>query len=487
MGFRLNRPRGTCAVLALAGVLAASCSSSNNLSSGGRAIAAADHIQVIDNFSARDLEQRFEDVAKRVSPSVVAISATESAVETDATLRSDDLNPDKLASMLEAVDRTVGTGFVVDSDGYILTNDHVVSGAEQLWVTTDSHKVYPAIVVGTDPRSDLAILKIPATHLPVAHFAQAATRRGQWTIAIGNPYGLAGSGEMAVSIGVVSALNRSLPRLSGKEDRLYSGLVQTTAQINPGNSGGPLFDLNGDVIGINTAVILPQKQTNGIGFAIPADAHVRRIVENLKQGREVVYGYMGVRVTSPTPRERRDAGLTDDAGGVRVESVEANSPAAKANLKPGDILTQLDGEAVRDSDDFVRLVGMCPVGEPVKAVLYDNGARTLDLALRSRPTPNQTVTRKNQRLRWRGMLLGSVPIGWDLGPSKKSCAGVLVIGVDSKSAAVQDGIKAGCIITSVAGKTVHNLAELQRIINDTPAAQCRLEIASPAGAVVSIN
>jgi serine protease Do len=488
MGFRFIRPRLACALAPLS-LLLASCAATHSSSLNGsvHAIAAADHIEMADNFSAPDLELRFEDVAKRASSTVVAISATESTIESDATLRSDDLNPEKLAGVLETVDRTVGTGFIVDSDGYILTNDHVIASAEQLWVTTDSHKVYPAIVVGTDPRADLAILKIPATQLPVAHFAQNAAHRGQWTIAIGNPFGLAGGGEMSVSVGVISALNRSLPRLSGKEDRLYAGLIQTTAQINPGNSGGPLFNLNGEVIGVNTAVILPQKQTNGIGFAIPADLRVLRIVDNLKQGHEVVYGYMGVRVSEPTPRERRDAGLDENAGGVRVESVEPDSPAAHAKLRVGDIITCLDRASVRDSDEFVRLVGMCPVASPLKAILYRDGSQTASVTLRSRHTPALTVTRDSQRFRWRGMLLGPLPATWDFGTTKKPTCGVMVIGLDAKCPASSDGIKAGSVITAIAGKPVHDIAELQLIINDTPAAKCRIESANPPAAVVSVN
>ena len=450
----------------------------------GEATEAADHLHVVDNFGAADLEKRFEDVAARASSTVVAISATESPVETEASLRSDDISSDKLAGLLETVDRTVGTGFIVDADGYIVTNDHVVAGAEQLWVTTDSHKVYPAIIVGTDPRADLAVLKIPATGLPAAHYSKNVARRGQWTVAIGNPYGLAGGGNMSVSVGVVSALNRSLPRLSGKEDRLYSGLIQTTAQINPGNSGGPLFDLEGDVIGVNTAVILPQKQTNGIGFAIPTDSHVLRVIENLKQGREVVYGYMGVRVSVPTPHERREVGLEDESAGVRIESVEAGSPAASCGLTVGDVVTELDGETVRDSDDFVRLVGMCAVGEPLKAVIYHAGEKSVTMRLRSRPTPAQTVTHASQRLRWRGMLLGPIPAGWDFGNARKPAGGLLVIGIDSRSSMVDEGIKAGAVITSVAGKPVHDVATLQKIINDTPAERCRVEATGTSRVVV---
>jgi S1-C subfamily serine protease len=487
MGLRIVLPWHRAAVVALCLGLV-SCSATGVGSPDiGRAITASDRIEVVDNFGAPDLEQHFQDIAAKVSSSVVAISATDSAVEAEATLHSDDLNPDRLAGILDTVDRTVGTGFVIDSDGYILTNDHVIANSEQLWVTTDSHKVYPAIVVGTDPRADLAVLKVPAKDLPVAHFATNPTRRGQWTIAIGNPYGLAGGGDMSVSVGIVSALNRSLPRLSGKEDRLYSGLIQTTAQINPGNSGGPLFNLNGEVVGINTAVILPQKQTNGIGFAIPFDARVRRIVENLKQGHEVVYGYLGVRVSTATPRELRDARLDENAGGVRIDAVENDSPAQAAKLKTGDIITQLDGETVQDSDDFVRLVGMCPVGKPVPAVIYRTGAIKASIKLRSRPTPPQTVTRESQRFRWRGMLLGPIPAGWDFGAAKKPLAGVMVIGIDAKSPMTGDGIKAGSVITAVAGRAIHTIAELQQIINDTPGSKCRVDAANPPSAVLAAN
>ena len=488
MGVRIAQSGrgGAVALLGLSGLLA-SCSTLGlaPLDRAAGAGTASARLEVVDNFGAADLEKHFEGVASRVSPTVVAISATEATVDTDANLRSDDINPDKLAGMLEAVDRTVGTGFIVDPDGYIVTNDHVIAHAEQLWVTTDAHKIYPAIVVGTDPRADLAVLKIPAADLPVAHFAQNSTHRGQWTLAIGNPYGLATGGQMSVSVGVVSALNRSLPRLSGKEDRLYADLIQTTAQINPGNSGGPLFDLNGDVIGINTAVILPQqKNMNGIGFAIPADAHVRRIIDNLRQGHEVVYGYLGVKVTSPTPRERREAGLSED-GGARVETVEPNSPAAAAKIKAGDIIAKIDGELVRDSDDFVRSIGWCPVDEPVKAVLYRHGPRNVTMALRARETPPQTITHDSQRLRWRGLLLGPIPTRWDFGAAKRPATGIMVIGIDAHSPFLTEGLKAGSVIATVAGKPIHDVAELQRIINDTPAQQCRVELASPSNAVVS--
>ncbi|MDB5297552.1 MAG: 2-alkenal reductase, partial [Phycisphaerales bacterium] len=311
-------------------------------------------VRIDEDFDAPKLERQFEAVARRVVGSVVAISAVDSPVASDEVQHAGRTNPDKLNAALESQDRTVGTGLVVAAEGYILTNEHVVGRAAQIWVTTDDRKVYPAVVVGSDPRADLAVLKVPAAGLRPVAFAAAPARRGQWAIAIGNPYGLAGDGELAVSVGVVSAVGRSLPKLSGREDRLYQDLIQTTAQINPGNSGGPLFDAAGDVIGVNCAVVLPVKQTNGIGFAIPAGPRLRAVVDRLVAGREVTYAYLGVRTTTAAPADCTAAGLPVDAGGARVDYVEAGSPAAAAGLRAGDIVTALAGAAVAASEPFIR-------------------------------------------------------------------------------------------------------------------------------------
>src|SRR4051794_961886 len=234
MGRSVLRGRSTrgalaAGVLALSGMLlscttaqqhrsAAFAPSSNNLSAQpaaiGSAVEAASRTPAVlpndgfgETLDLAGLQDRFASVAAKISPSVVAISATEADFNYEAALRADDLNPDKLASMLAGSDRTVGTGFVIDGDGYILTNDHVVSHAEQLWVTTDDKKVYPAMIVGSDPRADLAVLKIPTNKLPAVKWADPSKlKRGQWTIAIGNPYGLAAEGEMCMSVGVISAM-----------------------------------------------------------------------------------------------------------------------------------------------------------------------------------------------------------------------------------------------------------------------------------------
>jgi serine protease Do len=429
------------------------------------------------------LQQQFQDVAKRVSPSVVAISAAIQSVDTEHTVRSDEMNPERLAALLDRTTRTVGTGFIISEDGYILTNEHVVGDAEQLWITTDDRKVYPAIVIGSDPRGDLAVLKIPADHLqPVKFAGNANVQRGQWSIALGNPYGLAGEGEMAMSVGLVSAVNRSLPKLASKENRLYFNLIQTTAEINPGNSGGPLFDLAGNVIGINTAVVLPQKNTFGIGFAMPITARMLAEIEDLKQGKEVVYGYVGVTVATATPRERSNAGI-DQPIGVRIDSIESDSPAS-ASLKEGDLVTEIDGQGIADSDQFVRLVGTSPVDRAARFTVYRNGHElALGVTPHKRMLPTVAVTRETQRLRWNGMLLGPVPAHWDVATAQKN-AGLMVLALDNAN--TKSGIPQGSIISAVAGKTIRSIAELQQVLNSTPADQCSIELAN-ARTVVAID
>lgn len=431
------------------------------------------------------LEDQFEAIARGVAPSVVAISASLTSVDSDDAVHADALNGDKLEALLNRSTRTVGTGFFIDNEGYILTNEHVVGEAGQMWITTDDRKVYPAIVIGSDPRCDLAVLKIPAKHTPAVKFARpGGVHRGMWTIAIGNPYGLAELGEMSICVGVVSAVDRSLPKLSSRENRLYANLIQTTAEINPGNSGGPLFDLNGQVIGINTAVILPQKQTNGIGFAMPVTDHLLKKIEDLKQGREIVYGYVGVMVSNPTARERRSGGISEPVG-VIIDSVEPSSPAAGL-LKTGDLLVRIDGTFIHDSDHFVRLIGELAVCRPTPVEVRRDGKKlAIDIATRKRQLPSVAVTRENQRFRWRGMLLGPIPANWDFsGPRPET--GVMVLGVEAGSPAVKEGFQAGAVITAISGKNVADVIELQRVVNDIPPEQWRIETAGgPNPAVAS--
>jgi serine protease Do len=304
-------------------------------------------------------------------------------------------------------------------------------------------------------------------------------------VTIGNPFGLATDGEMALSAGVVSATARSLPKLASKEDRLYSDLIQTTAQINPGNSGGPLIDVNGDVIGIDTAVILPQKQTNGIGFAIPITRSLLEEVKQLEEGREIVYGYVGVTVEMPTQQQREEAGVSE-AVGVCVETIEVGSPAARGDvLRSGDIIVKVNGEAVVDSDRFVRLVGAAAVGKPAVLNIFRDGKPLVARVTPTKRPVQYVVTNQNQRLYWRGMELGPVPTNWPAAKQPNGLVGILVIGIEDDSPMKKQGLCAGTVITGIAGRPVATMTQLQKLLNDLPAEQCTVQTAGSTTEAVS--
>jgi serine protease Do len=458
---------GRCFAVALLsiGALSLSCNQVPNAARQagfGNAAVSADSADPADYPPLGGLEARFAALAKNLAPSVVAISASSQSFDSEEVLSAERMNPEKLEALLDKTTRMVGTGLVVDADGYIVTNEHVVGEAENVWVTTDSGKVYPALVVGTDPRQDLAVLKIPKSGLTPVQFAPNPNiQRGQWAIALGNPYGLAAAGGQCISIGVVSAIDRSLPKLSKKENRLYSGLIQTTTTINPGNSGGPLFNLEGQVIGINTAVIMPEKKANGIGFAMPISAHLLSSIETLKQGREVVYAYLGVTVATPTAKERRSAGVSEDQG-VRVDGVDKGSPADKL-LEENDIILSINGQGVRESEQFVRIVGIASPDRKTRLIVRRDGdEKTLDVSLARRPTALSAVTRDSRRLRWEGMLLGAVPANWSHPTAKQ---GLVVLAISEKSRYAKN-VKEGDVITAVAGRQVADVTDLQQILND---------------------
>ena len=457
---------------------------------------ASEVITPADTLELTGLQQRFEAVAAKVAPAVVAISAVQSHVadadeqapenvparsetsSVSSSFRSEEMNPQKLQEILDQSTRTVGTGFIFDSNGYILTNEHVVGRAEELWVTTADHKVWPAVIVGSDPRADLAVLKIPASGLTPVQFATDQPHpRGQWTIALGNPYGLSTDGDPCMSVGVIAATDRSLPRLAVKEDRLYSRLIQTTAQINPGNSGGPLFDIEGKVIGVNTAVILPQKQTNGIGFAIPITSRIVSEAHALEQGADIVYGYLGVTVTDPTEIERSAAGAAIDAG-VRIESTEPDSPAASAALQSGDFLIAFNGQTIRDTDQFVRLVGDAKVGESITMTLLRNGKQVTACATPKRRPPGlAAVTHDTQKIHWRGLWIGPTPAGFG-GEAGNSAASLKILSVDDTSPLKSQGVSTGRVISTVAGRNIGTIADLLTVINEVPAEKCIVVLAS---------
>jgi serine protease Do len=255
--------------------------------------------------------------------------------------------------------RSLGSGFIISADGFIITNNHVIEDADEIKVTLSDEKDYPARIIGTDVKTDLALLKIEVDHdLPVAELGDSDDLEvGDWVIAIGNPFGL----ERTVTAGIVSARGRVIG--SGP----YDDFIQTDASINPGNSGGPLFNLDGEVVGINTAIVASGQ---GIGFAIPVNM-AKDLLPQLKTGK-VSRGWLGVQIQKVTPELAESFGLKEETGAL-VADVVADSPAAKAGLKTGDIIIAFNGRPVDEMNDLPRMVAAVPPGEKVTVTFLRDG------------------------------------------------------------------------------------------------------------------
>jgi serine protease Do len=277
---------------------------------------------------------------------------------------------------------SLGSGFIISPDGYIVTNNHVITArngndpVDTITVTLSDRTEFQARIVGRDPLTDLALLKIDGRNLPYVRFGQSdRVRVGDWVIAIGNPFGLGGT----VTAGIVSALHRNIQ--AGQYDRY----IQTDASINQGNSGGPMFDLAGNVIGVNTIILAPAGGNIGIGFAIPAE-QAAPVVEQLKSIGRVRRGYLGVSIQPVTPEIASALGLRKDRGEI-VASVEPDGPAKKAGIQPGDVITKVNGQDVTVDNTLSFIVANSGIGSRVPIELYRNGKRlTLTATLVERPT-----------------------------------------------------------------------------------------------------
>jgi S1-C subfamily serine protease len=274
----------------------------------------------------------------------------------------------------------VGSGFVVSPGGLIVTNDHVIREAEAITVVLSGGRRCQASVVGRDPRSDLAVISVPQHGLkPVEMSDLADVRVGQWALAMGNPFGMARDGNPSLTYGIVSCLGKSLPELE-VGDAYYGNLIQTTAAINPGNSGGPLFNIHGQVIGVNTAIEVAPVQGEGMGFAVPICARTRSIIDSLMRGEEVQYGCLGVQIRDGNDQYLLSAYDGDDRG-VAVTRVFPDSAAALAQIVAGDLLVEFRGTRLTGMDQLIRLVGATPVGEEVRVQLF-RGQRLITKTVR---------------------------------------------------------------------------------------------------------
>jgi serine protease Do len=401
------------------------------------------------------------DLAARVLPAVVSIASTDPVSSNSATGNDDGDGDDGTAahpsSDIPGSSGTVipppkavealGSGFVFDPAGYIVTNNHVIDGAASVTVTFQDGTILPAVIVGRDKAADLAVLKVDAGHkLPFLTFGDSGKMRvGDWVLAIGNPFGLPGS----TSAGIVSALDRNIS--SGS----YDDFIQTDATINRGNSGGPLFDMNGNVIGVNSAIYSPSGASDGIGFAIPS-AMVAPVAQALKTTGSMTRGWLGAATEEVTPQIQQLLGLPDSSGAL-VGAVAPNSPVS-GKLQPGDVLVALGGVPVKNPRALLVRTAEIPAGQPAVARYWRDGtAQQVTLVLTVPPaamddtiTPPPPVEPGNINLEGLGLAVSL----------KHADGGVSVVA--ATGAAARAGIVAGDLIEQVSGQTVATAKDLQK-------------------------
>jgi serine protease Do len=353
----------------------------------------------------------------------------------------------------------LGSGFFVSADGYAVTNYHVVDHATSVQVTTDDGKTHTAKVVGTDQETDLALIKVDGSDFPFVTFADHEPRDGDWVVAIGNPFGLGGT----VTAGIVSAHGRDIG--SGP----YDDFIQIDAPINKGNSGGPTFDLSGKVVGVNTAIYSPSEGSVGVGFDIPATT-AKAVIAQLKEKGHVTRGWIGVQVQPVTEGIAEALGLKEPKGAL-VDEAQSAGPAAKAGLKAGDVVTAVDGVAIKSGRDLAQQVGAKAPGTSMTLNVVRNGdTKSLTVTLGTMPDEKhaQSETAGPEVPAKRAPQLGlSLAAARDVAGAGSQ--GVAVIAVDPSGPGADSGLQAGDVILEVAGKTVLNpsdvlkeLAELKR-------------------------
>jgi len=418
--------------------------------------------------AAKDIPESFADLAERLMPSVVNISTTQTIVTNNNPFPGFQFPP---GSPFEDMFKEFGTpqtrkasalgsGFIIDSKGIVITNNHVISGAEDIVVTVDGDRDYKAKVIGADPLSDVAVLQIESkdNFIPVKFGNSDKARIGDWVIAIGNPLGLGGT----VTSGIISARNRTIG-LSRYED-----YIQTDASINQGNSGGPLFDMRGDVIGINTA-ILGQSGSIGIGFSIPSNS-AKQVVDQLIKYGETKRGWLGVRIQVVT-KEIANIEKLGEPRGALVASVAKNSPSYKANIKAGDIIIEFNGTPIKEMKELPKIVAQTEVGKTVEVKVWRNKREIIkkiklgrletseDFKIKKKePIKNETLEIKSLKIKVR--ILSEEDIETRGLPIDTTGLVITEIGKDSPI----NYLKKNNIIVEAQKKKIKSIKDLERIV-----------------------
>jgi serine protease Do len=406
----------------------------------------------------------FADVVDQVKPAVVSVRVkVENAIADGDGLPSSQLEnvPPQLREFFRRfgenpgddrrgprqrreVRQGVGSGFLISADGYVVTNNHVVDGAKTVQVTTDDGRTLDAKVIGADSKTDVALLKVTeGGNFPFVKLAKGSPRVGDWVVAIGNPFGLGGT----VTSGIVSARGRDIG--AGP----YDDFLQIDAPINKGNSGGPTFNLQGEVVGMNTAIYSPSGGSVGLAFAVPAST-VQTVVDQLQQDGRVSRGYLGVQIQPLTKELAEGFGLSTEKGAL-VAGAQDGTPAEKAGLKSGDVITAVDGEPIANARELTRKIGALKPGARAEITyLRDGKERTATVALASQPGEKEAKAAPSRSDD------GLPRLGLELAPSRDG-EGVAVAAVDPDGPAAQKGVKEGDVILEVGGQAVSKPADVK--------------------------
>lgn len=417
--------------------------------------------------SPADLSRTFTSVAKQVKPAVVSIDTVEKPKASARRLPEGFPQIPGFQFGNPGPRRGTGSGVIISSDGYILTNNHVAGDADQITVKLSDDREFKAKRIGKDPETDLAVIKIEATGLPFARLGNSdAVEQGEWVIALGSPFGL----QQTMTAGIVSAVGRDLGTRGGQ----FTNFIQTDASINPGNSGGPLINMQGEVVGINTLIFSETGTNAGVGFSIPSNLANKVYAQLVKDGK-VTRGYLGVQLQPVTASVAKSIGFDKTEGALVADLSTSTSPAAKAGLQSGDVIVEFEGRSIKNPKQLTEMVADSPVGKVVALKYVREGQiGTTNVTLGERPGPN-VIAQENPEneesqeedpdLNQMGIRSQTVTPDIARELKLKIKSGVIIQDVQPGSPAAQAGLEAGQVIHRVGRMSVTNRQDLIRAVS----------------------